>query len=142
MIRYAAAFVVLATGPALADDLFPETLALGKEIYVAKCASCHGVNLEGQPDWKRRLSGGKMPAPPHDVTGHTWRHSDQDMFRIVKEGVAAVVGGDYQTDMIAFQGVLSDDQIWATLAYIESTWPDRQRAAQHALTVTAAAAMP
>ena len=131
-----------ASSPFLASAPLPETIGLGKELYVKDCAACHGVNLEGQPDWKRRLSSGKMPAPPHDVTGHTWHHSDQDLFRIVKVGVAAVVGGDYQTDMIAFQGVLTDDQIWATLAYIESTWPDRQRAAQHVLTVKAAEAMP
>ena len=138
MIRYAAAFVALAIGPALADDLLPETLALGKEIYAAKCASCHGLNLEGQPDWKRRLTGGKMPAPPHDITGHTWHHSDQDLFRIVKEGVAAIVGNGYESDMLAFGPVLSDDEIKATLAYIESTWPERQQAAQRALTAAAA----
>ena len=138
MIRYAAAFVALAIGPALADDLLPETLALGKEIYAAKCASCHGLNLEGQPDWKRRLSSGRMPAPPHDITGHTWHHSDQDLFRIVKEGVAAIVGNGYESDMLAFGPVLSDDEITATLAYIESTWPERQQAAQRALTAAAA----
>ena len=142
MIRYAAAFVALAIGPALADDLLPETLALGKEIYAAKCASCHGLNLEGQPDWKRRLTGGKMPAPPHDITGHTWHHSDQDLFRIVKEGVAAIVGNGYESDMLAFGPVLSDDEITATLAYIESTWPERQQATQRALTAAAVKAAP
>ena len=117
-------------------------LAQGKEVYVTKCASCHGAKLEGQPDWKRRLANGRMPAPPHDITGHTWHHSDQDLFRIVKEGVSAIVGNGYESDMLAFGPVLNDDQIRATMAYIESTWPDRQRAAQHALTVAAAAAMP
>ena len=142
MIRYAAAFVVLTTGPALPEDLLPATLALGKEIYVTKCASCHGVDLEGQPDWKRRLSSGKMPAPPHDITGHTWHHSDQDLFRIVKQGVAAIVGNGYESDMLAFGPVLSDDEITATLAYIESTWPERQQATQRALTAAAVKAAP
>ena len=43
----------------------------GKQIYVQNCASCHGVNLEGQKNWQSRLPDGLMPAPPHDNTGHT-----------------------------------------------------------------------
>ena len=138
MLRSAAALVLLAASPALADGPLPETLALGQRLYARNCASCHGANLEGQPDWKHRLASGRMPAPPQDVTGHTWHHSDQDLFSIVREGVAAVVGEGYESDMKAFGGVLSDDEIRATLAYIESTWPERQRAAQHELTVKAA----
>ena len=142
MLRSAAALVLLAASPALADGPLPETLALGQRLYARNCASCHGAKLEGQPDWKHRLANGRMPAPPQDVTGHTWHHSDQDLFRIVKEGVVAVVGEGYESDMAAFGGVLSDDEIRATLAYIESTWPERQRAAQHELTVQAAGAAP
>ena len=26
------------------------------------CASCHGANLEGQPNWKERRADGKLPA--------------------------------------------------------------------------------
>ena len=52
------------------------------------------------------------------------------LFRIVKEGTAAVVGGKYESDMPAFQDVLTDEQIRAVLAFIESTWPDREREAQ------------
>ena len=43
----------------------------GKKIYADNCASCHGVNLEGQKNWMSRLPDGLMPAPPHDETGHT-----------------------------------------------------------------------
>ena len=44
----------------------------GKQIYAKNCASCHGINLEGQKNWMSRLPDGLMPAPPHDKTGHTW----------------------------------------------------------------------
>ena len=71
-----------------------------------------------------------MPAPPHDASGHTWHHPDGVLFRITKEGVAAVVGGGYQSDMPAFGDVLSDDEIRAVLAYIKSMWPERERAYQ------------
>ena len=47
-------------------------VALGKRIYAEHCASCHGANLEGQPNWRIRKPDGRMPAPPHDSSGHTW----------------------------------------------------------------------
>jgi mono/diheme cytochrome c family protein len=55
------------------------------------------------------------------------------LFRIVKEGTAAVVGGGYESDMPGFAGVLSDAEIRAVLDYIKSTWPERERAYQSAI---------
>lgn len=98
----------------------------GKALYAKHCASCHGANLEGQPNWQTRKADGKMPAPPHDATGHTWHHSNDQLFRITKLGVSAVVP-DYESDMIGFGDKMSDDEIRAVIAYIKSTWPSRQR---------------
>ena len=52
----------------------------GKKIYANNCASCHGINLEGQQNWMSRLPNGLMPAPPHDKTGHTWHHPEEYLF--------------------------------------------------------------
>jgi len=101
-----------------------EQAALGEVVYRDHCASCHGSNLEGQPDWQTRKPDGRLPAPPHDETGHTWHHADEVLFRITKEGVSAIVPG-YKSDMPAFGSVLTDQQIWAVLAYIKSRWPRR-----------------
>lgn len=117
----------------LGEAVTAEQIETGRQLYAANCASCHGANLEGQPDWKRRLENGRMPAPPHDESGHTWHHSDQDLFTITKRGVEAIVPG-YESDMPAFDGVLSDAEIAAVLAYIKSTWPERQRAFQASVT--------
>lgn len=106
------------------------TIALGRTIYDAQCAACHGAQLEGQPDWQMPLPSGRLPAPPHDATGHTWHHPDDILFRIVKEGTAAIVGGGYESDMPGFADVLSDAEIRAVLAYIKSTWPERERSYQ------------
>ena len=47
-------------------------------------------------------------------------------FLIIKDGL----GDDYPTDMPLFKDVLSDHDIWATLAFIKSTWPEEIRAKQ------------
>ena len=129
--RCVAALAVGAALPALTSHVSAESaMRIGAEIYTNACASCHGANLEGQPNWQDRLPTGRMPAPPHDATGHTWHHGDAILFRLVKEGVEKVVGGGYESDMPAFEGVLSDDEIRAVLAFIKSAWPERARAYQ------------
>lgn len=98
-------------------------LALGQRIYAEHCAACHGARLEGQPDWRKPLPNGRMPAPPHDESGHTWHHPDEVLFGITKHGlVSPYAPRGYQSDMPAFAGTLSDDEIRAVLAYIESRW--------------------
>lgn len=101
-----------------------ETVARGKAIYSDQCASCHGANLEGQANWRERLPSGRLPAPPHDRTGHTWHHPDAQLFDLTKRGPAAVVGGGYQSDMPGFADILSDAEIVDVLSYIKSTWPE------------------
>ncbi|OGA38501.1 MAG: hypothetical protein A3G24_17675 [Betaproteobacteria bacterium RIFCSPLOWO2_12_FULL_62_13] len=101
----------------------PALVALGKNVYDRHCASCHGANLEGQPDWQRRLPNGRMPAPPHDDSGHTWHHPKRVLFGIVKHGVVPPYGPPgYQSDMPAFKDTLTDGEIRAVLAFIESRW--------------------
>ena len=110
-----------------ADPADTQLVAQGKLVYAAHCASCHGANLEGQPNWQQPLPSGTMPAPPHDVTGHTWHHNDQSLFTTVKRGGQATAPPGYQSAMPAFPQ-LSDEQIWAVLAFIKSSWPpDIQR---------------
>src|SRR5690606_26585450 len=108
-------------------------IAEGQAIYAANCAACHGAKREGQPDWKRRLANGRMPAPPHDATGHTWHHADRQIFTITKLGLGAVVPG-YESDMPAFEGTLTDAEIAAVLSFIKSTWPERERGFQGEVT--------
>ena len=103
--------------------------SVGQILFNNNCASCHGASLEGQPDWRRRLDTGRMPAPPHDDSGHTWHHSDRMLFQITKGGVGAVVPG-YESDMPAFAGLLSDDEVKAVLAYIKTSWSERERGFQ------------
>ena len=115
-----------------------QTLALGRKVYDANCAACHGAKLEGQPDWRTRRDDGRLPAPPHDPSGHTWHHPDQVLFEITKHGVQRFAGKDYASDMPAFEGRLSDDEIRAVLAWIKSTWPQDIRRKQAEIDARAA----
>lgn len=117
----------------LGQEVDADTVLRGQHLYAANCAACHGANLEGQPDWKRRLDNGRMPAPPHDASGHTWHHPDQDLLVIVRDGLTAIVPG-YESDMPAFGGSLTDEEIRAILAFIKSTWPERERVFQAEVT--------
>jgi S-disulfanyl-L-cysteine oxidoreductase SoxD len=98
-------------------------VTLGRQVYQAQCAACHGENLQGEPNWKQRKPSGRMPAPPHDASGHTWHHADDLLFNLTKFGIAKVSGRPVETDMPVFDGTLSDREIAASLAYIKSTWP-------------------
>ena len=69
-----------------ADPDNAEYVALGQQVYASFCTGCHGANLEGQPNWQKKLPLGNFPAPPHDETGHTWHHADQWLFEIIKYG--------------------------------------------------------
>jgi mono/diheme cytochrome c family protein len=120
--------------PVKPDANDPAVIARGKVVYAEQCASCHGAKLEGQPNWRERLPNGRLPAPPHDPTGHTWHHSDRQLFEMTKNGTAGMMPG-YETDMPAYKDVLSDADILAVLSYIESTWPadirERQQRLNH-----------
>ena len=114
-----------------ADPRDAAQVAKGKTLYEAQCAACHGSNLEGQPNWTTRLASGRMPAPPHDDTGHTWHHPDAILFGITKYGLAPPYGPPgYQSDMPAFGSKLSDADIASVIAYIKSRWSPRAQAAQ------------
>ena len=109
------------------DGYSATEIAAGRDLYSEYCAACHGAQLEGQPDWQSPLSSGRLPAPPHDASGHTWHHSDALLFRLVKDGTAAVIGEGYESDMPGFGAVLADNEIRAILTFIKSTWPEHER---------------
>ncbi|WP_370321745.1 cytochrome c [Oricola sp.] len=101
-----------------------QVVAAGAAIYAANCASCHGADLKGQPDWQSPGEDGLMPAPPHDETGHTWHHPDEVLFAITKHGVAKAANlADYTSAMPVYEDVLSDKEIIAALSWIKAQWP-------------------
>lgn len=115
---------------AMPDDV---DLVAGQILYAENCASCHGGNLEGQENWRSPGDDGRLPAPPHDETGHTWHHADQVLFEYTKLGGRALMaaqGMEFDSGMPGFGEQLSDKEIWNILGYIKSTWPERIREMQ------------
>lgn len=116
-----------AASPAAASGLLPYTdstaLARGEALYGEYCAACHSADLSGEANWRVRDAEGYLPAPPHDPSGHTWHHPDEQLFALTKFGTEALVGDGYKSRMTGFGDILSDDDILAVLAYIKSTWP-------------------
>ena len=110
-------------------ELEGRDVAAGAGLYQEHCASCHGVNLEGQPDWQLPNADGTLPAPPHDANGHTWHHDNGLLFDYTRLGgerlMASRGSAGFKSGMPGFEGVITDDEIWDVLAYIRSTWPDR-----------------
>ena len=106
----------------------------GAVLYAENCASCHGANLEGQPDWQTPAPNGVLPAPPHDRTGHTWHHGDKLLFGYTKLGGEQTLKemgvAEFKSGMPGFGDILSDPDIWDILAFIKESWPDRERKLQ------------
>lgn len=117
--------------------LAPEAIALGASVYADHCASCHGVELEGESDWKVQNEDGSFRAPPHDASGHTWHHGDEMLLEAIRLGGARFeglnIGGT--SDMPAFAETLPGNEMAAVLAYIKSTWPEDIRNLQWEATV-------
>lgn len=135
----AGAWLALRDAPRPARDptmpVMPATvdIAQGETLYARSCAACHGADLEGQQDWRTPDADGRLPAPPHDETGHTWHHPDRVLFQYTKLGgreALALQGVEFDSGMPAFGDVLTDREIWTILAYIQSTWPERAGAVQ------------
>jgi mono/diheme cytochrome c family protein len=108
-----------------------DEIAQGKDLYILHCAACHGVNLEGQADWKTPLPDGSLKPPPHDDSGHTWHHADFQLLEIIAKG-----GSIYDGVMPGFADQLTEEQATSILTYLKSEWGTESREYQWWVTNT------
>jgi mono/diheme cytochrome c family protein len=104
----------------VADSSNAAIVAAGSGLYAANCASCHGERLQGQPGWRDGLRAEHPPAPALDADGFAWHNPDRALVGMIRHGIAT-------RGMPGFAGQLSDDEIWAVVAFIKSTWPEETR---------------
>jgi hypothetical protein len=76
-------------------------------------------------------------APAHDQTGHTWAHSDDELFQMTRDGRSPWPMGppgsarpQARSYMPAFHDFLTNEQIIAVVTYIKATWPVGLRISQ------------
>eukprot|EP00873_Tetraselmis_striata_P031644 jgi/Tetstr1/451908/TSEL_038944.t1 len=101
----------LARGALIDAGVAPERLAM--EERSRNTSSVMALTSREQPTGSRK-----------DVNS-IWRTAPLAMARRSR-----IVGGGYESDMPGFADVLTDDEIWAVLDYIKSTWPERERGYQ------------
>jgi S-disulfanyl-L-cysteine oxidoreductase SoxD len=105
----------------------------GFGLYHRSCVYCHGKRMEGDLLWQTRDQFFGRRAPPHDYSGHTWQHSDEELFHMTKFGRFSTVPPNPNSQMPAYGKYFSDDEILDVLAFIKSQWPLGLRVSQSLL---------
>ncbi len=86
------------------------SVAAGKVLYEAQCASCHGVSGKGDGP-----AGQALTPPAADLTVIS-EGDDYEFYRISEGGAM----DPYNSSMPAHKSVLSEDEIWQIVAYVDS----------------------
>ena len=94
---------------------------LGRLVFLASCASCHGSNGEGNAI--------ELNAPALNASEHAWHHPDQEICNWIVNGK---LGFGRQMPPLGDQ--LSDEEVQAIIKYLHTLWEPNQLATQQDLT--------
>jgi mono/diheme cytochrome c family protein len=92
-----------------------DTVAAGRALYEANCASCHGATGMGDGEAGRSLS------PPPALLSYMVRMPmavDEYLLWSISDG-----GERFNTDMPAFRDALSEDEIWKIVVFMRAGFP-------------------
>ncbi len=123
------------TGTSLADAENKAQVDLGRVTYQQHCMDCHGERLKGKPTWHRTIKSQNQAGTPLNADGVTWHLSDQRLFSAIATGVRVKGEKTKQIHDVPFAGTVSDDEIWALIAYFKTTWTARQLHSQQETTL-------
>jgi len=96
-------------GPPPKEIATDPLLVTGREIYLARCVSCHGVAGRGDGPIAKGLAG----PPPRDLTSAHWKHGDRP-----EEALSVVAQGVKDTAMAGWRGTLSAEDLRGVTAYV------------------------
>ncbi len=99
-------------------------VARGGKMFQTNCASCHGAQAQGEPNWRQPRADGLNPAPPLNGTGHAWHHPKKMLMRTIKYGTPGGKGR-----MQPWKEKLNDQEIEEITAWLISKWPKELYAA-------------
>lgn len=107
----ALAFVVLrpTAGPPPSEIASDPVLVRGREVYLDRCASCHGPSGKGDGPTAKNLKG----PPVRNLTDAEWKHGDApgDVLNVILNGVR-------ETQMPAWGPYLGPADAKAVAAYV------------------------
>ena len=106
----------------MGQEVSPEMIARGAELYAANCQACHGG-----------ATGGTLKdiPPPHNANGHTWHHADQQIMNMVLNGISFSLE---EQKMPSFQGALVEEEVEDISAYMKTWWTKKQLVSQQEVT--------
>ncbi|MEJ5240245.1 MAG: c-type cytochrome [Anaerolineales bacterium] len=90
------------------NPLGPEAASAGAELYNTYCSSCHGPKGLGDGPAASALN-----PRPHNLQELREQVGDDYLFWRISEGVEG-------TAMVAWKGVLSEEQIWQVIVFIHT----------------------
>lgn len=94
-------------------------ISRGEKVFSQNCASCHGDEAQGDPDWRTRdKETGRFPPPPLDGTAHAWHHPLAQLKHVIANGSPGGKG-----NMPAWSGKLSEQEMDDTIAWFQAKWP-------------------
>ena len=94
-----------------ADASNPALVTAGRQIYLTRCAGCHGANGQGAAGWQQRGPDSPPLAPPVDARGPSPQRSDAWLFAVIQQGGQAVAAPGTTSGMPGFGASLSDSEI-------------------------------
>lgn len=92
----------------LTNPLGADAASAGASVYKTNCESCHGP--QGHGDGPAGLA---LDPAPQNLPELTAQVGDDFLFWRISTGVDG-------TSMVAWKGILTDEQIWQTVAYIRT----------------------
>ena len=95
-----------ATNPVPAE---PRSIAIGQNLWLTTCLSCHGPEARGNGPAAASLD----QPPPNLTAAHQQYHTDQELFYSIANGVEG-------TGMPAFGDQLGDADIWNLINYLHT----------------------
>ncbi len=85
-----------------------EAALQGAEIYKTYCESCHGATGLGDG-----IAGGSLVPPPKNLVELQSTVEDDYLFWRIHDGKTG-------TAMVAWKGILTDEQIWQVVSFIRT----------------------
>jgi mono/diheme cytochrome c family protein len=92
----------------LTNPLGAAAAQAGAEVFQTNCATCHGPQGHGDGP-----AGQSLDPKPRDLAALQMKAGDDFLFWRIREGKPG-------TSMVAWKGILSDEQIWQTVSFIRT----------------------